>query len=75
MLKKSEFVLKKEYLWEISLHYFILKNSVAEAHRILVETYSHYTLSKKTCQGFFRSFKNNGFDVEDKEHSSVPKKF
>ena len=31
---------KKVYLWGILLHYFIQKKSAAEAHKILVETYS-----------------------------------
>ena len=47
------------------LHYFIQKKSTTEAHRILVETYGDW----------FRRFKNNAFDVEEKEYSGIPKKF
>ena len=56
-----------------ALLYF--KKSAAEAHRILVETYSDHTLSETTCRDWFRSFKNNDFYVENKEHSAAPKKF
>ncbi|EFN78223.1 Histone-lysine N-methyltransferase SETMAR, partial [Harpegnathos saltator] len=65
----------KEYLQEILLHYFFQKKSAAEAHRILVETYSDHALSETTCRDWFRRFKNNDFDVEDKERSGAPKKF
>jgi len=66
---------KKEYLRGILLHYFILKKSAAEVHRILVETYGDHALSETTCRDWFRRFKNNDFDVEDKERSGAPKKF
>ncbi|EFN71498.1 Histone-lysine N-methyltransferase SETMAR, partial [Camponotus floridanus] len=61
----------KEYLRGILLHYFIQKKS----HRILVETYGDHALSETTCRDWFRRFKNNDFDVEDKERSGAPKKF
>ena len=57
------------------MYYFIQNKSAAEAHRILVETYDNHDLSETTCRDYFRRFKNNGFDVEDKEHSGAPKKF
>jgi len=65
----------KEYLRGILLHYFIQRKSAAEAHRILVETYNDHALSETTCRDWFRRFKNNDFDVEDKERSGAPKKF
>lgn len=71
----SNFVPKKEYLRGILLHYFFQKKSAAEAHRILVETYGDQALSETTCRDWFRRFKNNDFDVEDKERSGAPKKF
>lgn len=71
----SNFVPKKEYLRGILLHYFFQKKSAAEAHRILVETYGDHALSETTCRDWFRRFKNNDFDVEDKERSGAPKKF
>ena len=71
----SDFVPKKVYLRGILLYYFIQKKSAAEAHRILVETYGDHALSKTTCRDRFRRFRNNDFDVEDKERSGAPKKF
>ena len=71
----SDFIPKKVYLQGILLHYFIQKKSAAEALRILVETYANHALLEATCRDWFRHFKNNDFDVEDKKHSSAPKKF
>ncbi|EFN77431.1 hypothetical protein EAI_13541, partial [Harpegnathos saltator] len=48
------------------------KKSAAETHRILVETYGDYALLETTCRDWFRRFKNNDFDVEDKERSDAP---
>ena len=64
---------KKVYLQGILLHYFIQKKSAAEAHRILVEAYSDHALLETTCRHCFRCFKNNDFDVEDKEHEHTKK--
>ena len=67
VLNMSDFVPKKVYLWEILLHYFIQKKSAAETHRILVETYSDHALLEIICRDWFKFFKFNDFDVEDKE--------
>lgn len=71
----SSFVPNKVYLRGILLHYFIQKKSAAEAHRILLETYGDNALSDTTCRDWFRRFKNNDFDLEDKQRSGAPKKF
>ncbi|KAG5318081.1 MOS1T transposase, partial [Pseudoatta argentina] len=71
----SIFVPNKVYLRGILLHYFIQKKSAAEAHRILVQTYGDNALSDTTCRDWFRRFKNNDFELEDKECSGAPKKF
>ncbi|KAG5322723.1 MOS1T transposase, partial [Pseudoatta argentina] len=71
----SIFVPNKVYLREILLHYFIQKKSAAEAHRILVQTYGDNALSDTTSRDWFRRFKNNDFELEDKERSGAPKKF
>ncbi|KAG5305943.1 MOS1T transposase, partial [Pseudoatta argentina] len=71
----SIFVPNKVYLRGILLHYFIQKKPVAEAHRILVQTYDDNALSDTTCRDWFRRFKNNDFQLEDKERSGAPKKF
>ncbi|KAG5322234.1 MOS1T transposase, partial [Pseudoatta argentina] len=72
----SIFVPNKVYLRGILLHYFIQKKSAAEAHRILVQTYGDNALSDTTCsRDWFRRFKNNDFELENKERSGAPKKF
>ncbi|KAG5313071.1 MOS1T transposase, partial [Pseudoatta argentina] len=71
----SIFVPNKVYLRGILLHYFIQKKSAAEAHRIFVQTYGDNALSDTTCRDWFRRFKNNDFQLEDKERSGAPKKF
>lgn len=71
----SSFVLNKVYLPEILLHYFIQKKSAAEAQGILVVTYGEHALSEATRRGWFARFKNNDFDLEDKEHTGGQKKF
>ncbi|KAG5325402.1 MOS1T transposase, partial [Pseudoatta argentina] len=71
----SKFVPNKVYLRGILLHYFIQKKSAAEAHRILVQTYGDNALSDTTCRDWFRRFKNNDFELGDKERSGAPKKF
>ncbi|KAG5319597.1 MOS1T transposase, partial [Pseudoatta argentina] len=71
----SIFVPNKVYLRGILLHYFIQKKSAAEAHRILVQPYGDNALSDTTCRDWFRRFKSNDFELEDKERSGAPKKF
>ena len=68
-------VRKKVYLQRISQHYFIQKKSTAEAYRIIVETYGDHALTETACRDRFRCFKNNDFDVEDKERFGTPKRF
>ncbi|KAG5322328.1 MOS1T transposase, partial [Pseudoatta argentina] len=71
----SIFVPNKVYLRGILLPYFIQKKSAAEAHRILVQTYDDNALSDTACRDWFRRFKNNDFELEDKERSGAPKTF
>ena len=74
-MKMYTFVPNKVYLRRILLNYFIQNKSAAEAHRILVETYSYNALSDTTCRDWFRRFKNNDFKLVDKERFGAPKKF
>ena len=60
---------------KVYLHYFIQNKSVADPHRILVETHGDNALSDTTCRDWFRRFKSNDFKLEDKERSGAPKKF
>ncbi|KYQ53610.1 hypothetical protein ALC60_00922 [Trachymyrmex zeteki] len=36
----SEFIPKKQHLREVLLHYFILKKSATETHRLIVDIFS-----------------------------------
>ena len=63
------FVPKKVYLRKILLHYFIQKKYVTEAHITFAETYGDHALLETKCKDWFRCFKTNDFDVEDKERS------
>ncbi|KAG5315313.1 MOS1T transposase, partial [Pseudoatta argentina] len=71
----SKFVPDKVFLRGVLLHYFNMNKSAAEAHRILVQTYGDNALSDTTCRDWFRRFKNNDFELEDKERSGAPKNF
>ena len=62
----SSFEPNKRHLTEIWICFFNLKKSAAEAHRLLVETYSEAALSEKSCREWFQKFKNSEFDIEDK---------
>lgn len=66
---------KKAFLRGILLHYYFMKKSAAESHRILVEVYGEHALSETTCRDWFRRFKDGDFGIEDKERSGRPAKF
>ena len=53
---------------ELLIYFFNLKKPTAEAHRLLVETYGETDLSE-----WFPKFKNDEFDIENKERSGRPK--
>jgi len=69
------FIPNKHHLREVLLHYFIAKKSAAETYRLLVDVYGEHAPSNTTCKEWFRRFKNDDFDIEDKEHGKPPKKF
>ena len=71
----SKFVPNKVFLRGVLLHYFNMKKSAAESHRILAEVYGEHALAKQTCQKWFSWFKSGNFKLEDKERSGQPKKF
>ncbi|GBP43140.1 Mariner Mos1 transposase [Eumeta japonica] len=48
---------------------------MAEAHQLLVEAYNEAALSERTCREWFQKFKNDDFDVEDKDRSEMPKNY
>lgn len=71
----SKFVPEKSFLRGVLLHYFNMKKSAAESHRILVDVYGEHALAEQTCRKWFARFKNGNFHLEDKERPGQPKKF
>ncbi|GFW89868.1 mariner Mos1 transposase [Trichonephila clavipes] len=62
-------------LREVSIFCFNMKKSVAEAHRMLSNTYSEAAISERTCREWFQSFKNGDFEVEDQHGGGREKVF
>ena len=71
----SNFVPEKVFLLGALVHYFNMKKTAAESHRILVEVYGEHALAERTCQKRFARFKSGDFGLEDEEHPGQPKKF
>ena len=71
----SNFVPEKVFLRGVLLHYFNMKKTAAESHRILVEIYGEHALVERTCQKWFAWFKSGDFGLEDEERPGQPKKF
>lgn len=69
------FIPTKQHLREVLIHYYILKKSAAETHRLLVNIYGDHAPSNTTCKEWFRRFQNGHFDVSDKESEEALKKF
>ena len=69
----SSFESNKSHLRELLIYFFNLKKSAAGAHRLLVEAYGEAALSETSSREWFQKFKNDEFDVEDKEHIGRPK--
>ena len=63
----------KHNLRELLIYFFKLKKSLAESHRLLVETYGEAALSERSCREWFQKFKNGKFDIEDEDSSERPK--
>ena len=66
---------EKVFLRGVLLHYFNMKKTAAESHRIFVEVYGEHALAERTCQKWFARFKSGDFGLEDEERSGQPKKF
>ena len=62
-------------MWEVLIHYFILKKSAAESYCILLEAYGEHAPSQDTCEHWFKHFKSDDFDVKVNECPGQPKKF
>ena len=59
----SSFEPNIRHLQELLIYFFNLKKSTAEAHQLLVETYSEAALSERSCREWFQKFKNGEFDI------------
>ena len=62
------------HLREVLIFCFNMKKSVAEAHRMLSNTYGEAAISERMCRKFQR-FKNGDFDVEDRHSGGREKVF
>ena len=51
------------------------KKKAVEAHLLLIETYGEHAPVIRTCETWFREFKNGDFDLTDNEHPGAAKKF
>ena len=71
----SNFVPEKVFWRGVLLHYFNMKKTAAESHRILLEVYGEHALAERTCQKWFARFKSSDFGLEDEERPGQPKKF
>ena len=71
----SNFVPEKVFLRGVLLHYFNMKKTAVERHRILVEVYGEHALAERTCQKWFARFKSGDFGLEDEKRHGQPKKF
>ena len=71
----SNFVPEKVFLRGVLLHYFNMKKTAAESHRIFVEVYGEHALAERTFQKWFARFKSGDFGLKDEERPGQPKKF
>lgn len=71
----ATFTPTKQHLREVLLHYYILKQSAGETHRMLLDIYGDHAPSSTTCKEWFRRFQSGDYDVSDREREEAPKKF
>jgi len=62
----------KEDICHCFLFRFHQKKSVADAHRIICETYDENVIAIRTSASKFKQFKNSNFDISDKKRSECP---
>ena len=71
----SNCVPEKVFLRGVLLHYFIMKKTVADSHRILAGVYGEHALAERTCQKWFARLKSGDFGLEDEERPGQSKNF
>lgn len=59
----------------VLLFLFDTKQTAAEAHRLLLDTYGDQAPSRRSCFNWFQRFQSGDFDLKDKERPGQPKKF
>lgn len=65
----------KIHFRHVLMFLFDNRKSAAEAHKILEETYGYDAPSYSNCKFWFKRFKSDDFDLNDKERTGQPKKF
>jgi len=65
----------KLFFRHVLLHYFNLKKIAAATHKLLIKAYGNCAPSERICQEWFPRFKNDDYDVNNKQRSGQPKKF
>lgn len=58
---------KKVHLRQILINYYFLNKTAVEVYRVLQKGDGEMTPNQKTCQDWFKRFKSDDFDVNDKE--------
>ena len=71
----TKFVSNKEHSRTALIFCFHLKKTAAESYRLLGEAYGEHAPSQKKCERWFQPFKMGIFDVADKEHGKLSKKY
>lgn len=71
----ESYIPNKRHLREVLLYHFNQKKSAYESHKLLVETYGELAPSKRTCENWFKQFREGIYDVADTEREGRPKTF
>ena len=71
----DSFVPNKRHLREAILFCYNQKKKAAETYRLVVQTYGDHAPTQKTCENWFKQFKEGIYDVEDAEREGRPKQF
>jgi len=69
LIFKLKMKLVKEPIRHCLLFCFHQKKSAANAHRIIWQTYGENIIIIRTCANYFKRFKNDDFDINDKKRS------
>lgn len=73
--KMATFEPSKQHLREVLIFLFNLNKNASQARELLVEAYPNSKIEVRTCQNWFKRFREGDFSVEDKERPGQVKKF